>query len=330
MSPDLQRWFDEALLLVPEGTPEYPYRADADAYLRPLLKRCRSNSKKTFWQWLRLTLAKNEDSSVFLDWMWESRVSPETDAPFHYEINGDIALIDLGTCVWKIPSKDLTWAKAICPVYTRELPPLELAEKAEIRAMKTRLRSCTLGYNERREWQRALVDLESQVDAGYIQPMPTRHGIFKRVDGQEVPVARLYLRADVNEEVDFADGDPTNFGLVPARSIARPFFQDGVALVPGIADPRNPERVEGERLVPNLYVVQGSNNPHARRNVSQEGFEQDVEEYANRPEQPGNKGIADTNGEFPVPAKPTARATLKNRAKEPADINLLRRDLRAS
>ena len=281
MSPQQRQiWLDEAIALLPIVlTPGVDYRQEARELLTPLVKRSKSNSKKAFWQFLRLQILKleTEDAVWLLEHMKESKVPPETDAPFNYEVNGDLALIDLGVCVWKVPTKDLIWAKAMFPVYVRELPPLESPELAEARSLKARLLGCRLGFNERRAFQKTFDELEAQIASGDIRKMPHRYGVFKKVDGQEVPVARLFLRADIVEEVEALDGDLTNFGFVPASTVARPIYHDGVAVVPGSADPKNPIRVTSNGLVPNLYVVQEcSVNPRHLRTVPSEKFDETV------------------------------------------------------
>jgi hypothetical protein len=268
-------WLDEAISLVPAVlSPDIDYRGEVRGYLTPLLKRNRSNSKKAFWQWLRLQLAKSADMALYLEDMQEHKVRPELDVPFNYEVNGDIALIDLGICIWKIPVRDLTWAKAMFPVYVRELPPLESPELAEVRSLKARLRGCRLGFNERRAFQKTFDELEAQIAAGDVRKMPHRHGIFKKVDNQEISVARLYLRADIAEEVEALDGDLTNYGFVPASTIARPIYHDGVAIIPGIANPQSPIRVTLNGRVPNLYAVQSAANPSPSREKVQTEFEE--------------------------------------------------------
>src|SRR3954468_18433618 len=123
-----QRWLEQVIGLCPEGC-----RSDAREYLQPLLKRCNSKSRKTFFQWARLTLAKNPETSQYLDWVKESRLAPETIEPhqregFHYVINGGIALIEVidgsDRALWKVPLDKLDWALSQFPVFLRKLPPL--------------------------------------------------------------------------------------------------------------------------------------------------------------------------------------------------------------
>jgi hypothetical protein len=233
--------------------------------------------------WLRQQLAKDKEIAEFyFEYLRESDLPVEQDAPFLYEVNADVALIDLGVCVWKLPLKDLTWAKSIWPVYVRELPPLESPELAEARSLKTRMKSCRLGFNERRLFEKAFDEVTALIAAGDIREMPHRHGVFKKVDGVEVSVARLYLRADINEEVDALDGDPTNFGFVPASTIAQPIYHDGVAILPGIADPMNPVRVNPGEPVSNLYVVQSTDNLSTYRRTAQKKGEEYANQYSYR------------------------------------------------
>jgi len=252
MRADLKKWYDQSLALVPEV-----YREEVAEYLAPLVPHCRAKSRPRYWMWLRQQLAKDKEIAEFyFEYLRESDLPVEQDAPFLYEVNADVALIDLGVCVWKLPLKDLTWAKSIWPVYVRELPPLESPELAEARSLKARMKNCRLGFNERRLFEKAFDEVTALIAAGDIRKMPHRHGVFKKVDGVEISVARLYLRCDVNEDVEALDGDPTNFGNVPASTIAQPIYHDGVAILPGIADPMNPVRVTPNGAVPNLYIVQ--------------------------------------------------------------------------
>lgn len=163
MRPDKQRWLDEALAQIPahltadvDGT---THSQIVDSYLRPLLNRCNSKSKKNFWQWLRLQLAKDEGISLYLTWMLESRCPLEiTKAKegFRYVVNGAVALIEVidgpDHVVWRVPASRLTWALSMYPVFLKRLPDLEQPEAAQVRRLKyqlkTRLPFLTLGQQQ--------------------------------------------------------------------------------------------------------------------------------------------------------------------------------------
>jgi hypothetical protein len=96
-----------------------------------------------------------------------------------------------------------------------------------------------------------------------------RYAIFKG----DTALHRSFVNAEAGEQVAASDGDFTNYGDVLASVIAQPVYRDGVAIIPGIADPANPVRTESERRVPNLYRVASSDNPHARTQRTQDAFE---------------------------------------------------------
>lgn len=272
MNAPLTKWYDESLVLVPEH-----YRDEVKDHLDPLVRHCRAKTKARYWMWLRQQIAKmpRGDAEFYFEYLKESYLPIEyEDVLFQYEIYGDTAFIDLGNNrIWKVPADDLTWAKAIFPITVREVPPLESPELAEVRSLKARLRSCRLGVNERAAFRQTLNELEGQIEAGDIRKMPKRYGIFKKVDGEYVSVARLYLRAHRNETVDALDGDLLNYGKVPTASVTQPIYFNGAAIVPGVANPQNPVRVEGDGFVSNLYIVQSADNPYTTRKEVQEKFE---------------------------------------------------------
>jgi hypothetical protein len=293
MNIPLRKWYEESLVLVPEisdvqlrryaEVAKKPLlgashnREDLKRYLDPLVRHCRAKTRARYWMWLRQQIAKMSrgDAEYYFEYLKESYLPIEyEDALFQYEVYGDTAFIDLGNNrIWKVPADDLTWAKAIFPINVWEVPPLESPELAEVRSLKARLRSYRLGFNERAAFQQTLNELEGQIEAGDIRKMPKRYGIFKKIDGEYVSVARLYLRAGRNETVDALDGDFLNYGKVPAVSVTQPIYFDGAAIVPGVANPQNPVRVEGNGLVPNLYIVQSADNPYTTRKEVQEKFE---------------------------------------------------------
>lgn len=271
MNTPLTKWYEQSLALVPKH-----YRQELREYLDPLVKHCRAKTRARYWMWLRQQLAKNQDLAEFyFEYLKESSLPIEYEEDlFQYEIRGDTAFIDLGNDrIWKVPADDLIWAKAIFPINVREVPPLEPPEKAELRNTKARLKQNRLGFNERHQLEKRRDVLEGKIKSGDITTMPRRFGIFKKIDGEYVSVARLYIRAGRNETVDALDGDLLNYGLVPTASVTQPIYFNNTAIVPGIANPQNPVRVDGDGCVPNLYIVQSAGNPYTTRHEVQEKFE---------------------------------------------------------
>src|ERR1700730_13298660 len=91
-----EQWLEEAIMLIPS---QYE-RDDWREYFTPVLRRCHSNSRHTFWSFLRIQLAKSPDTAWLLEYMQESHVPPEVvptnPDDFQYEVNGDVALIPVG------------------------------------------------------------------------------------------------------------------------------------------------------------------------------------------------------------------------------------------
>jgi hypothetical protein len=276
MNAPLTKWYEESLALVPKM-----YRDEIKCYLDPIVKHCKAKTRSRYWMWLRQQLAKTEDSLEFAEWMRESSLPVERDTPFHYELDvtGDLALIDLGgnpARIWRLPAKDLVWAKSIFPFHVHIIPPLESPEFTELRSMRAKLRSRRLGDNERRTLEQRVKGLSAKISMGDVTKMPERYGLYKTIGGKEVSVARLYLRADIGEDVDALDGNMLNFGNVSSATIIRPLYRDGIALTPGIVDPENPERYISAEEVPNLYLTASSHNPRHMRTVPTEEFDKAI------------------------------------------------------
>jgi hypothetical protein len=248
-----EAWLDEALALCPEIV-----RREADAYLRPLMKRCHAKSKKTFWQFLRINLAKTEETASFLTWMQERFVAEEAPSSdgFTYEVNGDVALIAVGNeehAVWRVPLETLDWARAVWPVYLKKLPPLECRELEQIRELKKELKrpsfSSTLTHAQRMSFKAEIDQLKAQVDRAYT-PLP-RYALMKAASGSDVPVHRLFLNANEDQEVIAIDDDFLNFATTKITVTVQPEVQGGYA-----ARPRR-ESIS-EFWVPNLQIVGAS------------------------------------------------------------------------
>lgn len=279
MNALLQKWYEQSLALVPEM-----YRAEIREYLDPTVKHCRAKTRARYWQWLRQQIAKmsQEEAEFFFEYLKESYLPVDRGTPFEYEVSadGELLLIDVPhkinrtkqttVHVWKLPLKDLDWAKSIFPFHIRTIPPLDSPEILAARALKAKLRGRRLGFKERYDFESALTQVKAKIAEGDVTAMPVRYGVYKNVGGKEVSVARMYLRADIGEDVDALDGDLLNYGTVYTERITRPIFYDGAAVVPGISNPANPVRVERGDRIPNLYIIQGSANPRHLRTMPSE------------------------------------------------------------
>jgi hypothetical protein len=248
-----QSWLNEALDLC-------PLRSHAAEYLQPLLKRCNAKSRKTFWQWLRLTLAKTKDSATFLEWMQESRLKPEVVTPhqregFRYVINGDVALIEVidGTdhVVWQVPAAKLEWARNLYPVFLKRLSDLELPETAQRRRLQAQLKRRVPRWT--REQHQAVVKQIEELRAmeqRSFAPVP-RFMIMKYAYGKEVGVHRLFMDAGPGDIVEPLDGNYTNFTTTTIRRTHEPVAEGGLAIRKG-----NRPSIESEEVtVPNLYIL---------------------------------------------------------------------------
>ena len=248
-----QRWLDEAIDLCPEIV-----RPEARDYLQPLLKRCNSKSKKTFWQWLRLQCARNGYHNL-LSWMQDRRCPLEITKVrdgFHYVVNGDVALIVVANetehAVWRVPVSRLEWALSLYPVCLKRLPALESYEATQIRRLKRRLRTRMpfLTAQQRQAFEREIEGLEESRRQTY-EPAP-RFMLVKYEDGREKPVHRLFIDAQRNDEVEAVDGDFLNFTTAKIRVTVEPVTVDGLTIAKGN---RLPSAWSEELVVPNLYVV---------------------------------------------------------------------------
>jgi hypothetical protein len=266
---DITRWLDEALAQIPaeltndEGSRHYQI---VDSYLRPLLKRCRATTKCRFWTWLRLQLAKTEEMVGYLMWMRESRCPLEVTKAkngFQYVINGDVALIEVASAtnhtVWRVPASHLNWALSLYPVSLRRLPERESNEARQLRLLKRSLRQRMpyLTPGQRQDFERKIHGLEESCRKAY-EPAP-RFMLIKYDDGREIPVHRLFIDAQRNDEVEAVDGDFLNFTTARIRVTVEPVTVDGLTIVKGN---RPPSAWSEELIVPNLYVV---NNAEAQK-----------------------------------------------------------------
>jgi hypothetical protein len=262
---DIARWLDEALNQIPaelnadsDGT---THRQIADSYLRPLLKRCRAATKSRFWQWLRLQLARTEEIAPYLLWMRESRcplevkTSTGSEGGFQYVVNGDVALIEIASdtdhAVWRVPASRLEWALALYPVGLRRLPPLESNEARQLRLLRRRVKREMqyLTQAQRQAFERKIQGLEESCRKAY-EPAP-RFMLVKYQDGQEIPLHRLFIDAQRNDEVEAVDGDFLNFTTATIRVTVEPVTVDGLTIVKGN---RPPSAWSEELVVPNIYI----------------------------------------------------------------------------
>jgi hypothetical protein len=219
MNNQTQSWLDEALDLCPD---DESIRQEARDYLQPLMKRCRSNSRKAFWQFLRLTLAKSQDTAIFLAWMQESKLRPVEKAKdgFHYHINGDVALISVTSgddhAVWRIPVSRLEWALSMYPVSLKRLPELESHNAAKIRQLKAKVKR-ERSSSKRAGLENDITKLEVAEQREY-PPVP-RYMLIKNADAQEFEVHRIYTNAGDNDQIKPVDDDFMNFATTRVRFI---------------------------------------------------------------------------------------------------------------
>lgn len=267
--PDKQRWLDEALSLPCDSVVD---RDEAAEYLQPLLKRCNAKTKKTFWQWLRLQLARSEKTAEHLEWMRESfcplEVKREKDG-FQYIVNGGVALVAVGdeSCpaVWRVPVEKLPWALSMYPVSLKRLPELESPEREQIRRLKRQVRREMpfLTAVQRKQFEAAIAELDAQ-DRRAFPPVP-RYSLVKYINGQERSVHRDFVDAESDDEVVAVDGDFLNFGLAEVSVTVEPFLAEGVVGGRPIG-PAVSSRVE----IPNLQKV---NSETAQRDFEEQMFQ---------------------------------------------------------
>ena len=299
LRPDKVRWLDEAIAQIPvELTADVDgetHRHVVDSYLRPRLKRCNSKSKKTFWQWFRLQLAKSEETSKYLLWCRESKCPLEVVKPtegFQYSVNGDVALIDVGSpehpAVWQVPADKLPWALSLYPARLKELPPTESPVTREIRLLRRRLArdSWRMTTEQKDSIIRQLNDLEL-VRLREYAPTP-RFFLTKSVDGVDVPVHRIYVDAGTFDEVDAIDGDYLNFTTTTVRVTVELVSSGGLAVRKGDKPPVTVE----EMTVHNLRVINSVTKQH--------DFEDTMTQYR---EQAHARADVSSSGQW-IPAKP--------------------------
>jgi hypothetical protein len=252
-----ESWLQEALALVPQN-----YRDEIAESLAPLLKRCHSRSKKSFWQWLRLTLVKSEETAAYLEWMQERFTLPEQKSDpsdFRFEVNGDTVLIPVGNPetghgVWKIPVQALSWAREQWPVFLRKLPPLESPERERMRELRRELRLelkrspflSKLTRDMRESFVAEIEDLEAQELRAY-DPLP-RYALLKSTINGDIALHRLFLSASPDQEIIAVDDDFLNFTVAKVTVIVED-VTDGYAACP---------RRESTAWVPNLQIVGAS------------------------------------------------------------------------
>ncbi|HEY1659975.1 MAG TPA: hypothetical protein VGG14_16600 [Candidatus Sulfotelmatobacter sp.] len=286
------RWLDEALALPCDSVVT---REEAADYLQPLLKRCNAKSKKTFWQWLRIQLARTEETARHLTWMQESRCPLETvraNDGFRYVINGDTALIEVGDsgdpCIWRVPVSRLSWALGLFPVYLKTLPAVESETTKQIRRLKRQFKHKMpyMTSDQRAEFVRELERLESM---STIDTSPPRYQLMKSIDGRETPVHRLYLDAGRDDHVEAVDGDFLNFTTTTVRVTVEAVAVQGIAVRKG----DRPLNESFTSILPNLVIVNNDD--------SQQEFDRNMVQLRADLKQ----GVP--NPDDPSPAKPTGR-----------------------
>ena len=217
-----QRWLDEALAQIPadltangDGT---THREIMDAYLRPMIKRCKATNRSRFWAWLRLQLSKTEETAFYLMWMRESKLQLEIEKAedgFRYVINGETALIEVTDggdhVVWRVPVTKLEWALSMYPVSLKRLPDLEPPEKAQCRRLRLQLKKrLPFLTPEQRQVIENKIDQLRAMDQRAFAPVP-RFMLLKYINGSQVAVHRLFVDAGPDDEVAAVDDDFTNF-----------------------------------------------------------------------------------------------------------------------
>jgi hypothetical protein len=248
-----QVWLNEALDLC-------PLRDHAAEYLTPLLRRCNAKSRKTFWQWLRLQLARSQETAEFLEWMQESHLKPEVIRPhqregFRYTVNGDTALIEVvdgsDRVVWQVPLSKLDWALSLYPIRLKRLPDLELPEVAKRRRLQSQLKR-NLPFWTQEQQQSVLKQIEELrvMEQRSFAPVP-RFMLVKFAGGEEFAVHRLYVDAGPHDVVESLDGNFTNFARVTIRRTHAPVIEGGLAVRKG----DRPLVQTEEITLPNLYVI---------------------------------------------------------------------------
>lgn len=251
--PDKTRWLTEAIELMPDFL-----RADARDFLAPLLKRCNAKTKKTFWQWLRLTCAKSEDTVGLLYYMQESRLRHETVTPTNgprYVVNGDVALVEVidgeKEAVWSVPANRLSWALNQFPVHLKLLPPAESPVTKEIRLLERRLArdGWRLLPEHKADILRRIGDLELERLREF-KPEP-RYMLMRYDNGRELLVHREFVDAGPEDVVEPIDGDLLNFTTAKVTVTVSASSDNGILVRRG----DRPFAETQEFIVPNLRVV---------------------------------------------------------------------------
>jgi len=211
--------------------------------------------------------------SIYLRWILESRCPPELpirpSVPYQLSVDGRVALIDVGTtdhpAIWRVPVERLQWALSLCPVTLKRLPRLEGQELKEIRRLRLQLkRSPFLTSEQRRRFVADITELERQSRGAY-EPTP-RYSLTKSINGEDVPIHRLFVDARPGDGVTALDGDYLNFDVMKVRITIEPVPIGGVA----VGKYRRPPAVESQEFdIPNLVV-------NASDEKSQRAFEKEM------------------------------------------------------
>lgn len=196
--------------------------------------------------------------STYLMWMRESKCRPEVKSTrdgFQYAVNGGVGLIDVGTpeqpAVWRVPVERLDWALSMYPVRLKELPPLESQTVGAHRRLRRKVRreGPFLAQVGRQALEQEIDDLQQQAAREY-EPTP-RYELIKSVNGEDVPVHRLYLEAGRYDEVEALDGDFLNYTDTTVRVTMTLKAENGIAIRKG----DQPVISVEELSLPNLRVT---------------------------------------------------------------------------
>jgi hypothetical protein len=196
--------------------------------------------------------------STYLMWMRESKCRPEVVAPregFQYAVNGGVGLIDVGTpeqpAVWRVPVERLDWALSMYPVRLKELPSLESQTVGAYRRLRRKLQreGPFLAQVGRQALEQEIDQLQQQAAREY-NPTP-RYELVKSVNGEDVPLHRLYLEAGRYDEVEALDGDFLNYTDTTVRVTMTLKAERGIAIRKG----DQPVISVEELSLPNLRVT---------------------------------------------------------------------------
>lgn len=252
---DKQLWLNQIIETIPAT-----YQADFRKFVEARMKRNHSQSRKTFYQWVVLQIARDGDACDFLTWLSYDKlpveVAPTKLDDFEYTISADgmVALIPVGDDtargIWKIPANQLSWAREMMPVFLKQLPDLEPVELKRQREIRHQMRY--LGRYMTQEYllglQKEVATLDAQVARLY-QPI-ARYCLMKWTPKRDIPVHRLYVGVDDDTEVEAVDGDFLNFCPVRVQVILDPVADaDGIAGGRGATETKIIE-VANLRIVP--------------------------------------------------------------------------------